>query len=573
VRWLSPSALLRTGVMATLAHTFGQYADRREMQQGQLFEQSYFQHSGDGDFWFDYVSDIGDGFNATYSVASLLAGDVALPDGGETLRRGQVLIMGGDQVYPYASTEAYERRTTRPYAAACPAPDNADGQTDRPWLYAIPGNHDWYDGLTAFLRIFSQEGDIGDWRTRQKRSYFALRMPRQWWLLAIDIQLDTYIDEPQLEYFRQIAAHIEEGASIIVCTAVPSWYPASGSSMARLSHFLRCSLGAKAAQVRLMLSGDKHHYSRYQREGGAEPILVTAGMGGAYMSGTHRIQERISCPAGVFSPDVDDAADEEPDTYVREGETWPSREDSCREARHVLWRLPVRNWKLLFVLGGLYGLLATAALTGAWLWVVILLAITAAGCVGLTEAKPPGRWRRQRYGAGLAALQVLPAIAMVTAFARVVDHWALPLRVLAVGAAAAVGSVLASVLLAAWFLLVARRRVNENELFAAQSIEDYKGFLRLRIRTDGSLVIYPVGIRRSVRRWREAPTPDGPRLVPAPDDPLRYELIEPAVTLSSWAAPEPAGFGATGSGAGMDSDTGDGVTGSAVTPDAQGGSS
>ena len=58
--------------------------------------------------------------------------------------------------------------------AAVPA-----GGRARPSLYAVPGNHDWYDGLTAFLRLFARQRDatIGGWRTRQSRSYFAVRLP------------------------------------------------------------------------------------------------------------------------------------------------------------------------------------------------------------------------------------------------------------------------------------------------------------------------------------------------------------------------------------------------------------
>src|SRR4029453_9461198 len=158
------------------------------------------------DFWFDYVSDVGDGFDATYSVASLVASELSVPDPASpadvsgraaSLRmpRGEVVVMGGDQVYPSADVEAYERRTTKVYGAALP-----EGAAPGPVVYAVPGNHDWYDGLTAFLRIFGQGENFGAWRPRQRRACFALRLPGGWWLLAVDIQLDTYIDRPQLEY-------------------------------------------------------------------------------------------------------------------------------------------------------------------------------------------------------------------------------------------------------------------------------------------------------------------------------------------------------------------------------------
>ena len=92
-----------------------------------------------------------------------------------------------------------------------------------PHLFAIPGNHDWYDGLTSFTRLFTQRSWIGAWRTRQRRSYFALRLSDRWWLWATDIQFDTYIDGPQLEYFRKASADLKDGHRVILATAKPSW--------------------------------------------------------------------------------------------------------------------------------------------------------------------------------------------------------------------------------------------------------------------------------------------------------------------------------------------------------------
>ena len=42
--------------------------------------------------------------------------------------------------------------------------------------------------------------------------------------MAIDIQLDTYIDEPQLQYFKQVG--LQKGDKVILLTAKPSWVKA-----------------------------------------------------------------------------------------------------------------------------------------------------------------------------------------------------------------------------------------------------------------------------------------------------------------------------------------------------------
>src|SRR5690242_6263825 len=103
VAWLSPGQLARTAVQVVLSAQFGAYLDKRELQSA-LPARSYSIGAGERELWFDFVADIGDGFNATYSIAYLL-GQASLPLAGTDLPRGQVLVLGGDEVYPTASTQ------------------------------------------------------------------------------------------------------------------------------------------------------------------------------------------------------------------------------------------------------------------------------------------------------------------------------------------------------------------------------------------------------------------------------------------------------------------------------------
>ena len=68
----------------------------------------------------------------------------------------------------------------------------------------MPGNHDWYDGLTAFLRLFVRHEDrtsaAGAPPSPARTS--RCELPHGWWLLAIDAQSGSYLDDPQLAYFR-----------------------------------------------------------------------------------------------------------------------------------------------------------------------------------------------------------------------------------------------------------------------------------------------------------------------------------------------------------------------------------
>jgi hypothetical protein len=156
------------------------YLDKREMQGTLDPRRMVIDPDAEGGCWLDFVADLGDGFDATYSVATLLARqELELPGLPDPLPRGTGLVLGGDEVYPTPSAAQYEDRLRGPYRAALPVVDG-----DPPLLLALPGNHDWYDGLTAFVRLFGQRRDVGGWRTAQSRSYFVLQLPQRWWLVG-----------------------------------------------------------------------------------------------------------------------------------------------------------------------------------------------------------------------------------------------------------------------------------------------------------------------------------------------------------------------------------------------------
>jgi hypothetical protein len=101
VRWLAPSILARTGLATLVSGVFGKFADKREAQ---LEPQGVFDYSGRSELWIDYLSDTADGFEPTYTMAYLLGKEELSPQGlSETLPRADVLLLGGDEVYPYAS--------------------------------------------------------------------------------------------------------------------------------------------------------------------------------------------------------------------------------------------------------------------------------------------------------------------------------------------------------------------------------------------------------------------------------------------------------------------------------------
>ncbi len=270
-----------------------------------------------------------------------------------TLPRGQVVIFGGDEVYPVARVEDYQDRFVGPYKAALPWTDPptastaSDAPGAHPRLLAIPGNHDWYDGLTGFIRVFGQQSWIGGRQSVQTRSYFAAALPARWWLWGIDIQSDAYLDSAQIRYFRDVGTKIAAGDRLILCTAKPSWAEGHEPDAYRNLAYVERNLVPDHCEAVLMISGDSHHYARYRSDTGREKI--TAGGGGAFLSATHTLQKEVDVPT---APDGDLSRHELQRCYP-----------DARTSSRLAWRalaLPFRNPSFMWVPGILHVLLFMA---------------------------------------------------------------------------------------------------------------------------------------------------------------------------------------------------------------------
>ncbi|KAB1131319.1 metallophosphoesterase family protein [Micromonospora sp. DT46] len=537
VPWLAPFLLISTGIRTLLAMLFGAYLDKRELQNS-LDAGIARQVGPDGGLWLDYVADLGDGFNATYSVAYLIA-QPELEVDGHRLPRAQTLVMGGDQVYPSAAFEAYEDRCKGPYQAALPVTP-----PERPTLFAVPGNHDWYDGLTAFLRLFvrSRDRHFGGWETGQSRSYFAVELPAGWWLLGLDDQSGSYLDDPQLTYFDRVAERLGPQSRVILAVPAPTWVKAADHPTAydSIDYFIRTIVAPTGAQVRLLISGDLHHYARYA---GPDRQLITCGGGGAYLYPTHQLPKRIEVPPR--------------DTLARRASAshpyelagrYPEQARSRRYAWGIFPRLPLRNPGFTTLLGTLHTLLMLAMAgvatnpsgTDQRLFSVPLMAMLIVTMLAAAFfAKPPssGGKRHARHwilGVGHGLAQIGLAAAGTWAWLALPFYdWPWPLP--AVAAAVLYGPVsglVASQLVAAYLLVAGAFGVNLNELFAGQGIEDAKAFLRLRIDPDGTLTIYPIAVDRVSRDWQVNPDQSPESSWLAPKRPLRPRLAEPPTTLT-----------------------------------------
>ena len=531
VPWLNPGLLIRTGVNVGLAYALGGYLDKRELQAA--LPGDSFDHSDPAELWLDYTADGGDGFDATYSIAYLMAQPAVTPAGStDPLPRGRVLVLGGDQVYPAASAKLYEDRWKGPYRAALPRCD-----VDSPTIYALPGNHDWYDGLTAFLRLFAQEETIGGWKTAQHRSYYALELPHGWWLLAIDIQLDSYIDEPQLDYFADLANdQLGPDNRIILVAPRPAWamantYPEAYDS---IDYFVRRVIEPTGARIPVIVAGDKHHYSRYAGPGpdAQGRQLVTCGGGGAYLTSTAHLPDDVTVPV----EDTLVRAASTPQTYHRQV-TYPPRTKSRQLGWGIFGRLPFKHPGFIVLVGLMQTLLMLAILASGDLWFTAPIGFAVVAVVAGTYLFAVLVGRRGRRHQVAALLHAVPHVALgfvgaaVWSAVPIVDVPAPWSTLLAFVIYLPVIGVVDAWIVGAYLLIASRFGVNVNELHAGLAIDDYKCFLRMHIGSDGALTIYPIGLDRVGRTWRAAPDapPEASWIEPA--EPLVTHLIEPPVVV------------------------------------------
>jgi hypothetical protein len=259
------------------------------------------------DYWFDVIADTGDSQRAMYSVGYLVHGDLFLVAGAasvalgadarvaiatvrrdasdDCLPRGRLLFIGGDTAYSIADERTLKSRLIAPLDYAHWARFGDASPPARP-LLGLPGNHDWYDSLDGFNRLFrrSPTGRPGPLSLRglvtvQEASYFALALPYGWDLWAIDARDGGDIDFRQREFFRQQRVP----AGLVIAT--PSPVVGDGRERAILEK-VGAVLSPQAQQaMRLWFSGDYHHYARYSPIGGEGSLRavpsVVCGLGGA----------------------------------------------------------------------------------------------------------------------------------------------------------------------------------------------------------------------------------------------------------------------------------------------------
>jgi hypothetical protein len=558
--------------------------------------------AADGNFWLDFCADTGDGWKSTHAVARLLARSELRPaqsPQGEpptgSLLQGRVLVFGGDEVYPTASKEDYESKLRAPFADANQREAHVQAWNDR-FLFALPGNHDWYDDLTAFVHLFcnrhprragsaaSPGRNVCGRQTRQTRSYFALKLPHNWWLCAWDVQLDGYVDQTQISYFEYIAQEImEDGSNVILGVGQPVWAYCQDGVIPEFLNFAFASLivsggfprvdGKKPTRqhnVRLVLTGDTHHYSHFVERGADPNVLVhylASGQGGAFLHPTHWLEDtKVEVEWKAAAPlrqTPTGKRDDGASLYTREFQITRDGSTGRESANAVFPDKPTSSgltWRNLRFVGinpqfALF--VAGIAIFSAWLlhFASLVLGVTLADFRSISVDEAAGALFRLLFATPWPLLAMIGVIGAFVYFADRKD-WTRRIFVGVVHALAHILAFLVVLFVLArhlpgvlgndfWIIVftgVLCGLVNPtifglyliitlngfgfhwNEAFSSLRIEDFKGFLRLKIDQAGSLTVYPIVVDAVAR---------------SDDGEMRPHLVEkpiglPASPSSNW---------------------------------------
>lgn len=577
-RWLSPKDLILSAYYVLTAR------DDRDSTRART---DFVDYSRESDLWFDYAADMGDAFDPMMAVMwtagreELHVGssraeareaatvDWWTPPSDSTdepqddqdgtpvkLPRGRLLVLGGDEVYPYAKARTYDRQFRLPMRHAL-----EPGGRPRPDLFAIPGNHDWYGGLKHWRKRLvrgangNNYGTFEGWNLQQEASWFATKLPHGWWMWGLDTYLDGSINSRQRQFFNVAASHLRRGDQVIICLPVPAWRlrESKPDQLVTLDKFIGQVIDPTGAEARVFLSGDAHVFASYTRRPSRNGVLehhVTSGGAGAFLHPTHNLATVVP---QTNMPHTD-GIEEEP--FV-DGVFWPPERDTheiiAGGVVRQLWdRQSPGALAVLAALHGLYvwvagskvrarsirsdesqeGLRAVAAgamefASVAWSLIAqpratVALAVMTAMFIGVcryganantneTAVKRYARRAGTRHGLRHAAaffviavlghwLGRLLRLAPIDGWPSAWSGWLTIIVIGAVGTAA-----VGMVLLMRYVARINRNhRVHDNEAFSFRHLEDGKHFLRCHIDATGDLTIRLLGIERVVSGWATA---------------------------------------------------------------------
>ena len=259
--------------------------------------------TGTEPFSFIVIGDTGEGDASQHVLKDSLLRAASADD-------VRFVVVSSDVVYPTGAMKDYEARFWLPFKGVT-----------KP-VYAIPGNHDWYDALEGFVATFFERdaaraamrariaADGGVSSTTEARveeliqradflrrqygvptgaqdaPFFQLQTP-SFALIAVDTGVLRGIDSEQLTWLRA-ALDASRGKMVMAVLGHPFF--AGGHDVARDDEeFMTLRELLRAHGVRVIMAGDTHDLEYYQEPVSGESGAFTVhhwvnGGGGAYLS-------------------------------------------------------------------------------------------------------------------------------------------------------------------------------------------------------------------------------------------------------------------------------------------------
>jgi hypothetical protein len=346
-RWLAPARLLDS-VNDQISKGISDLVNARRMRWVNVLRQAHPAPPGEPYEWrlprtdlkefsFTILGDPGEQDRSQYAVVAPLMAKS---------EKSRFMVILSDVIYPAGDVNQYVDGFYRPYQAF-PAP-----------VYAVPGNHDWYDGLEGFMYHFCgaeplaspayRSGSYGfrervaqriwrrssrperellhDWQTLRREVLQAEgeherpRQPGPYWAMetthvvfvAIDTGVTGDIDGEQGEWLLRVASTTDK--PLVLLTGKPLyvdgelkegrilWGPDAPCQDRKFKTIHEVVLAHRFVAV---IGGDVHNYQYYRV--GRKPLPGKPGLpevvhhfvsggGGAYLSATHRFG-KVDIPA------------------------------------------------------------------------------------------------------------------------------------------------------------------------------------------------------------------------------------------------------------------------------------
>ncbi len=461
------------------------------------------------DIWIDYVADTGDDVAVSRALARILFAPYRLPDPEQPsveldAPRGELLIFGGDTAYPVATAQEITNRVLVPYNQVLEQLKSDGPREPLRALLGIPGNHDWYDGLDGFGRMFRRRPDgseedqrpsivgfsermlqhYADWAREfvrggklekpkalvlsgyvpvQNASYFILPLTQTVHLYGVDRQLRT-VDMRQREF---MLAWQEQHPEVFPWVMLPDpLYSFAGPSRTgtAMVHALQLDFDTKS---HFLLSGDVHHYQRLRRD---RMLQVTAGGGGAFLHpaplARRRLKTEVEWPTPAQS------------RVLLSQVPWKVAQGRSGFLPHLLLLALYApafaagvSWPTRFGLTLVFTLLSTL-----FMWMVLAL---------IGGVRRSGRTVALLSLAAAALIGFLPVAASL-GLTHLPGPLALDSHSIALGLATLLVSIyFGTLLFGAYLSLLTLWGLEHTQAFTALDHPGYKHFVRLRVRADG----------------------------------------------------------------------------------------